>query len=308
VRLASRTAPPRGKIVLCTAIASLALYMSRVNGATAPACPTMQAATRSLVVSEYAFAEKAQVSVSDAFLEYLAEDSVVLNPASAAGRPIYQAAKPDKNKLEWYPAIADVALSGDLGFTAGPWIYTIADSGLQYFGHFLTVWKRDANCAWHVQIDGGISHAGPTSVEPKLLPDQVSLAAAEAPPPKYATNDTGGDAIRDFQDTAQQDGFAAALRTYGRNGNFLFFTDGQAPIGIRAANQYFRVHPIVGSWKEDARGRSADSTLVYSVGELTDGSKRSTYAYVQIWQFDPKVANLGLRVLLVNPLPPAKVK
>ncbi len=263
---------------------------------------------RSLLVSEYAFVEKAQVSVPDAFLEYLAGDSVVLNPAPEAGRPIYQAAKRNKDRLEWYPAIADVALSGDLGFTSGPWVYTIGESGLQSYGHFLSVWKRDANCTWHVEFDGGISHSDPRNVEPKLLPGQVSLVAAEAPPPKSATQDAVGNAIKDFQDTAQQDGFAAALRTYGRNGNFVFFMDGQAPIGIRAANQYFRAHPIAGAWKEDVRGSSADSTLVYSVGELTDASKRSTYAYVQIWQFDPKVANLGLRVLLVNPLPPPEGK
>jgi hypothetical protein len=57
-----------------------------------------------------------------------------------------------------------------------------------------------------------------------------------------------------------------------------------------------------------ARGRSADSTLLYSVGEVTDRNKRSTHAYVQIWQYDPKVAIWGLRVLLVNPLPPPKAK
>jgi hypothetical protein len=305
VRLVSPAFQPRGTIALSTAIASLALCIPRANGAMVRDCPAVQAALRTLLVSEYAFAERAQVSVQDAFLEYLAEDSMMLNPTPTAGRPIYQAAKPDKNKLEWYPATGDVAPSGDLGFTSGPWIYTTADSGLQSYGHFLTVWKQDANCRWHVQFDGGTSHARPSSLEPKLLPDQVSLAAAEVSWRKSAANDAV-DAIKDFQDTAQLDGFAAALRTYGRNSDFVFFTDGQAPIGIRAANQYFRGHPIVGAWKEDARGRSADSTLVYSVGELTDGSKRSTHSYVQIWQFDPKVANLGLRVLLINPLAPAK--
>jgi hypothetical protein len=41
------------------------------------------------------------------------------------------------------------------------------------------------------------------------------------------------------------------------------------------------------------------------VGVLTGRNEHSTHAYVQIWQYDPKVANWGLRVLLVNPLPPA---
>ena len=228
---------------------------------------------RSLLVSEYAFVEKAQVSVPDAFLEYLAGDSVVLNPAPEAGRPIYQAAKHNKDRLEWYPAIADVALSGDLGFTSGPWVYTIGESGLQSYGHFLSVWKRDANCTWHVEFDGGISHSDPRNVEPKLLPGQVSLVAAEAPPPKSATQDAVGNAIKDFQDTAQQDGFAAALRTYGRNGNFVFFMDGQAPIGIRGGPSVtLRARALAGAWRE----RPGPATAVrppIPLGKLTDAAR-----------------------------------
>jgi len=110
-----------------------------------------------------------------------------------------------------------------------------------------------------------------------------------------------------LRDHARRDGVAAALRTYGRDVDFVFFTDGQSPIGgAGAANEHLNEHPIKGAWKEVARGRSADASLMYSVGELVDGNKRSTHAYVQIWQYDSKVANWGLRVLLVNLLPPPK--
>jgi hypothetical protein len=109
-------------------------------------CPTMGGAWNAMLESEYAFSQKAHTSVAGAFLEYLAEDSWVLNPRPVPGRPIYQAAKESKNTLEWYPAIGDVAPSGDLGFTAGPWVYTLTDSAKQVHGHFLTIWRRDATC------------------------------------------------------------------------------------------------------------------------------------------------------------------
>jgi hypothetical protein len=272
-------------------------------------CATMRDALKAMLESEFAFGQKAQTSVAGAFLEYLTEDSWVLNPAPAPGRPIYQAAKESKNTLEWYPAVGDAAPSGDLGFTAGPWVYTNADSGKKAYGHFLTIWKRDATCQWHVEIDGGISHPMPKIAEPKLLPDQAPMSATEQPPANLVAQDAAGHAARDFQATARRDGVAAALRTYGRDVDFVFFTDEQSPIGgAGAAGQYLSEHPIKGAWKEVARGRSADASLMYSVGELTDSSKRSTHAYVQIWQYDPKVANWGLRVLLVNPLPPPKAK
>jgi len=255
--------------------------------------------------NEYAFSEKAQTSLSGAFLEYLAEDSRVLHPGPKPGRAVYQAAKDSKNKLEWYPAVGDIAPSGDLGFTTGPWVYILADGGRQRHGHFLTVWKRDAKCRWQVEFDGGVSHPAPTSVEPKLLPELAPFNRTELPPPILVINDAPGQAVSDFQDTAQQDGFAAALRTYGRNNDFLFYTEGQSPIrGVGPASLYLKVHALTGAWREVARDRSADSTLLYSVGLLTDGNKHRVHAYVQIWQYGPKVANWGLRVLLVKPLPP----
>jgi hypothetical protein len=272
-------------------------------------CATMGAARNAMLESEYAFSQKAQTSVAGAFLEYLAEDSWVLNPGPVPGRPIYQAAKESKNTLEWYPAIGDVAPSGDLGFTAGPWVYTLTDSGKQLHGHFITIWKRDATCQWRVEFDGGISHAMPKIAEPKLVPGQAPMSATERPPANLVAQDAAGHAASDFQDTARTDGIAAALRTYGRDFDFVFFTDEQSPIGgAGAASEYLSDHPIAGAWKEVARGRSADASLMYFVGELTDSSQRGTHAYVQIWQYDPKVANWGLRVLLVNPLPPPKAK
>jgi hypothetical protein len=270
-------------------------------------CATLRSALKAMLETEYAFGQKAQTSVAGAFLEYLAEDSWVLNPAPAPGRPIYQAAKESKNTREWYPTIGDAVPSGDLGFTAGPWVYTNADSGKKAYGHFLTIWKRDAACQWHVQIDGGISHAMPKAAEPKLTPDQAPVSATERPSANLIAQDGADHAASDFQDTARRDGIAAALRTYGRDVDFVLFTDEQSPIdGAWAASAYLSDHPVTGAWKEVARGRSADASLMYSVGELTDSSKRGTHAYIQIWQYAPKVANWGLRVLLISALPPSK--
>jgi hypothetical protein len=229
---------------------------------------------------------------------------VILSPAPQSGQAFYRAAKDNHNTLEWYPTVADIAASGDLGFTSGPWIYTMASSSMQVHGHFVTVWKRDATCRWRAELDGGVSHAPPTSIEPKLSSDQVALVRSDPPPPVFVADDAAGRAIEDFQGTAAEDGFAAGLRTYGRNYDFRFYTGGESPMGVAAATEYLSSHAIAGSWKEDTRGRSADSTIVYSVGELTDSGGRAAQAYAQIWQYDPKVANWGLRILLIIPLPP----
>jgi hypothetical protein len=280
-----------------TAVGALAAFA-------AGACDTGTAALKGLLETEYAFGQQAHTSVRGAFLEYLAEDSLVLQPGPVPARAFYTAAKDEAGSLEWFPADADLAASGDLGFTTGPWIYSLA--GGQIYGHFVTVWKRDATCRWRVEFDGGVSHAADAGGEISLAPDAASYAKRDAPPPSLLDEDAVRRAMSDFEDTARQDGFAAGLRTYARTADFRLYTDGEVPMGVAEANRYLIVHTMSGAWKEDARGRSADSTVAYSVGELLDAKQRISHAYVQIWQYDPRVANWGLRVLLVSPVATSK--
>jgi len=272
----------------------------------APLCAADGLALRGMLEAEYAFADKARTSVRGAFLDYLAEDSWVLQPRPESGRAVYLAAKDSTAQLQWYPALAGIAASGDLGFSTGPWVYTAAN-GAKATGHFLTVWRRDAECRWSVALDGGVAHAAQAIEEPKLAPKQVVYAPAAPPPQRLIAADAPSHAISDFQAAVQSAGFAAALRTYGRNGDFRFYTDDRPPMdGVPAASDYLAAHPLTGTFRQIARGSAADSTLLYSVGEIAGSHDLSTHSYVQIWQYDPKVANWGLRILLIDAIAPAK--
>jgi hypothetical protein len=261
-------------------------------------CAEPGAALKEMVQTEYAFAERAQSSVRDAFLQYLAEDSLVLQPAPTPGRAFYEAAKPSSDKLQWYPAAA--AAGTDLGFTTGPWVYTSAD-GSHAYGHFVTVWKRDGQCRWRAEFDGGISHAAPATPEPKWVPGQSPPEKGQAPTAKLLASGAIGRAMDDFQHTAQQDGLGAGLRTYARDGDFRFYIEGAPPMNAGAANDLLKQGSAVASWSEKVRGHSSDGLLAYSVGEFTEAKKGGRHSYVQIWQYDSKVANWGLRLLLQSP-------
>jgi hypothetical protein len=264
-------------------------------------------AFREMVATEYAFATKAQISVRDAFLEYLADDSLVLTPRPTPARAFYEALKPNDDRLEWYPEAAAMSGGSDLGFTTGPWVYTGARAS-EFHGHFLTIWKRDAQCRWRVEFDGGISHPKMGDPPAKLSPDETLWSESAAPPAKFIANDSLGKAMHDFQNTAQQDGLSAGLRTYARNSDFRFYAEGKAPMSAAAANQLLTGRPSVDAWSEDGHGRSTDSTLAYSVGRFSYRKHGGEHAFLQIWQYDPKVANWGLRIFLITPLAEAKAK
>jgi ketosteroid isomerase-like protein len=62
--------------------------------------------------------------------------------------------------LTWRPVFADVAGSGELGFTVGEYVATSrgpSGAAVQHFGKYLTVWKRQSDGSWKFVIDGGNS-------------------------------------------------------------------------------------------------------------------------------------------------------
>ena len=51
--------------------------------------------------------------------------------------------------LKWEPVKADIAASGDLGYTYGTWTAGNAR------GHYLTIWKKQSGGNWKVVVDFG---------------------------------------------------------------------------------------------------------------------------------------------------------
>lgn len=57
--------------------------------------------------------------------------------------------------LTWKPEKADVAASGDLGYTWGYWKFVMKDTTA--YGNYFTVWKKQTDGSWKMQLDGGNS-------------------------------------------------------------------------------------------------------------------------------------------------------
>lgn len=55
--------------------------------------------------------------------------------------------------LTWEPVNAEVANSGELGYTWGNWKFVRSDT--IYYGNYFTIWKKQKNGKWKVALDGG---------------------------------------------------------------------------------------------------------------------------------------------------------
>jgi ketosteroid isomerase-like protein len=131
-----------------------------------------------LVATERAFAQRAQDrGATAAFQEYLADDSVVFAPAPMNGREFYAGRERASNALLWGPAQAEIAASGDLGYTMGPWLarpLDAPDADPKGAGHFFSVWRRGDDGKFRNVIDVGVDHA------PQALPAAVDRRGPQA--------------------------------------------------------------------------------------------------------------------------------
>jgi ketosteroid isomerase-like protein len=137
----------------------------------------------SLVEAERAFAATSLAKgTRAAFLEFLAEDSILFRPGPVPGKKWIEEHPAPPTLLTWEPAFADVAQSGDFGYTTGPW--EIRPSSPQdkptAYGHFVSVWKRQPDGAWKVVLDLGISHAAPARNSKTLQPSNFKGGSEKA--------------------------------------------------------------------------------------------------------------------------------
>ena len=140
--------------------AAIVVLLPAVAGA-----PAGEAALDSLVAAERAFAATSvEKGMRDAFLTFLADDGMIFRPLPVNGKKIWEARPPVPATLIWEPSYAEVSAAGDLGYTTGPWEYRPpADKpdAKTAYGHFISVWRKQADGAWRVAVDIGGQHDKP---------------------------------------------------------------------------------------------------------------------------------------------------
>lgn len=140
-----------------------------------PAPPTTGAASapsdyQALVSAERSFADfTSKHGIKAGFTRYLAEEAlVVVKGRYQLDKPIYEKMpEPAQSSvLSWWPVYADIAASGDFGYTTGPFEVRpkAAPAAPVAFGQFTSVWRKTSSGEWKVVADLGITHAAPNQL------------------------------------------------------------------------------------------------------------------------------------------------
>ena len=274
--------------------------------------PTTESPLHSMVATERAFSQaSADKGTRDSFLMFIADDGILFRPTAVLGKKWMQEHPvPPSDKrplLAWQPIFADIAAADDMGYTFGPWELKqdIKDPKPVAFGHFFTMWKKQADGAWRFAIDLGISHPQSATPATPWQPGPLATTKAEAPNVPVATSRealTSRD--REFSQASASQGSVAAFSAYAADEVRLFRNDHLPFVGKRAIATALSSSKGVLTWQPAFADASRSGDLGYTYGtyeEKTDGVMTAKGNYMRFWKKQGEVWRMVVDV--ADPLP-----
>jgi ketosteroid isomerase-like protein len=302
-----------------------------------------------LVEAERAFARAAEENgVREAYLAFLADDAVLFRPGPVAAKEWTRSHPAPPILLSWRPSFAEVSASGDLGYTLGPYevrpkggsspgappggsnpgappvasspgaptapsATTMGPAPEVEYGHFVTVWRKQADGAWRVVFDAGTENPPPpgAAASGSVVEHGKIAGGGAAEVDLEAARSALLEADRAFARTSLAKGTRAAYLAYLAD-DARILRDGLMPIAGRVAiRQAFSSsqRPELLVW-EPARAqvsRAGDLGYTYgSSGVKEDGPKgmiSDPGHYLRIWEKAPG-GSWKVVLDLLKPMPP----
>jgi ketosteroid isomerase-like protein len=270
-------------------------------------------ALQSLIEAERAFSRLSEEKgIREAFLTYLADDSIVFRPRPVPGRKVYEVAADEPPVLlTWEPAYAEVAPDGDLGYTTGP--YQVKDRNKPAeparYGHYVSLWQRQPSGLWRVVVDVGIRHP-----QPGFRPLEVMTRKETSRPQRPVKVDRFSELNKllkveaDFSAKAAAEGVPAAYTAFAQD-DIRTYRDGSLPqTGIEAIRQAVSKGPGQLTWEPMDGDVSRWGTLGFIFGtvearEGIAGAAATSSSYLRIWRKTPD-GQWKIALDLAVPMPP----
>ncbi len=271
---------------------------------------TPEAAVRAIVEGERKFYEMGQAQgTRAAFLEFLADNSIVFQPGPVDGKKTW-AARPEGGLwLTWQPVFAAMSRSADLGYTTGPAEFRKNKEDEKPFGYgqYISLWRKQKDGAWKVALDVG--HGNPRPANP---PGESELSfsneAAQGQTDVAAAKKSLAQAQKEFATEAKNDS-TAAIAAAARD-DIRVHREGMLPgIGKEAVALMLSVRRgrLTLTQTGGSISLAGDLGYVYGKYQLARAQNDERGHYLQIWRAgDDGTWRLALD--FQAPLPPEQKK
>ena len=266
---------------------------------------------QSLAEAEQSFAKTSmEKGIKEAFLTYLAYDAIVFRPKPIMAKPFYARRSHIPGLLNWKPIFADIAASGDFGYTTGPYEYRSQPEKepADDYGYFVSVWKKQTDGVWRVSFDGGIDCPSPGKITNEIdLKKQrqktniknISKITVEKEKERLLESDL------EISRRAASKGMVSTYQDYSAE-DIRYYRNGEQPVvGKEKVCDKIAQQTSAMIWKPMASDVAKSGDLGYTYGiskfESPSGIKKSN-SYLRIWKKN-KEGNWKIVLDLANPIP-----
>jgi ketosteroid isomerase-like protein len=263
-------------------------------------------ALSSLVAAERAFAKMSvDTSQREAFLAYFADEGVWFVPGPRNTKESLRKQPPSAaapgRVLDWDPVAGDVAASGDLGYTTGPWIASErgaapAPAKPVATGWFFSVWQRSGEAGWKVVADFGVNARHARVLRGQAFERAVVRASAPAAQASSLREPDAADAAKSSIELRAADvelarrvtaaGWAEALRA-GATSDVRTYRDGHEPVSGRQAAVAILQAGARSSTCQPSFARASNAgDLGFTYGAYTEGTGPGMVRgyYLHVWK------------------------
>lgn len=274
-------------------------------------------ALASLVAAERAFAHTSvEKGIRESFLEFFAEEGINFQPHPTKTRAAYLSRPAPATRppvvLNWEPIWADVAQSGELGYTTGP--YSLTDNSPEKrptrHGYYFSVWKKQADGNWKVVLDLGTQNPAPSTPAPAFhAPQALSIKKQSAP---FSVDD-GRKALLDlergFLREAQAQGFLKAFSAYLTSESRLHRQEMLPLVGKESIKAFLKQKTLAVTWEPMYAdvAQSGDLGYVYGSYELRDNPAQPSAIekgyFTRVWKRGTD-GKWKVALDVTHPLPP----
>jgi ketosteroid isomerase-like protein len=212
----------------------------------------------SLADAESAFAaQSVREDMRSAFLAHFADDGLFVRGGWTPARPWLSARAAPPIILDWRPVHTEVAGSGELGLSTGPWKLVARGKPGESaaYGQFVSIWRREPGGPWKVIVDLGIGNPQPTFWEeplealPGIVPGRLPAGDAQ-------------EAERQFAQLAATRGMASAYERFGSPRMRLYRDDHAPAVGKPLAIALAGAATFAWTAEEAKGARSGDFAYV----------------------------------------------
>lgn len=271
------------------------LLLLAANAVVAQISPELE----SLIDAEKSFANTSITkSTRDAFLENFDDKSIGFSGGNPhPGRQDWEGQETNDRYLFWWPVWADIASSGDLGYTTGPaeWGGTISEKKPAGGGYYSSVWRKDATGKWKIAADLGSARYNPAAPDTELKTSSRPLSKkAKSDPAKEQSVvfDLDGKYIAALNEKS-----VSVVPSY-LSAECRVHRPGRPPLINEAAHQL--TEPQKFKYEFTGGGIASSSDLAYTYGKVTVQSVRDgkevtlPMCYMRVW----KKEDAGWKVVL----------